>query len=44
MERLNRRLVVILGGAILLVLIALGSAVNTIVDALWFKELGYEDV
>lgn len=44
MERLNRRLAIIVGGAVLLVLIVLGSAVNTIVDVLWFDELGYEDV
>ncbi|HEY7473194.1 MAG TPA: UPF0182 family protein [Gemmatimonadota bacterium] len=41
---MNRRLAVILGGAVLLALIVLGSAVNTVVDALWFGELGYEDV
>lgn len=44
MERLNRRLAVILGGAVLLVLMVLGSVVSTIVDALWFEELGYQDV
>jgi uncharacterized membrane protein (UPF0182 family) len=43
-ERLNRRLATILGGAALLLLIVLGSTVNTIVDILWFGELGYEDV
>jgi uncharacterized protein len=43
-ERLNRRLVTILGGAALLLLVVLGSTVNTIVDILWFGELGYEDV
>jgi uncharacterized membrane protein (UPF0182 family) len=43
-ERLNRRLATILGGAALLLLIVLGSTVNTIVDVLWFGELGYEDV
>ena len=43
MERLNRRLAVILGGAILLVLIVMDRR-STIVDVLWFEELGYEDV
>jgi uncharacterized membrane protein (UPF0182 family) len=41
---MNRRLAVLIGGGILLVLVVLGSAVNTIVDVLWFRELGYEDV
>jgi hypothetical protein len=43
-ERLNRRFAIIVGGATLLVLILLGSVVNTIVDVLWFDELGYVDV
>jgi hypothetical protein len=43
-ERLNRRRATILGGAVLLLLIVLGSTVNTIVDILWFRDLGYEDV
>jgi len=43
-ERLNRRLGILIGGAILLLLVVLGSAVNTIVDVLWFSELGYGDV
>ena len=41
---MNRRLAVILGGVVLLALIAIGSGVDTVVDALWFGELGYEDV
>ena len=44
MGRLNRRLAVILGGAVLLALIVVGSVVDTIVDVLWFGELGYEEV
>ena len=44
MGRLNRRFAVIAGGAILLALIVVGSVVDTIVDVLWFDELGYEDV
>jgi hypothetical protein len=44
LERLNRRFAFIAGGAVLLALIVVGSVVDTIVDVLWFDELGYEDV
>ncbi|HUF89051.1 MAG TPA: UPF0182 family protein, partial [Gemmatimonadota bacterium] len=41
---MSRRLAILLGGAVLLLFIVLGSVVNTIVEVLWFRELGYEDV
>ena len=44
MERLNRRLGILIAGAVLFLLIVFGSTVNTIVDVLWFGELGYDEV
>ena len=41
---MSRRLGIVVGAAILFLLVVLGSAVHTIVDVLWFGELGYEDV
>ena len=44
MERVNRRLGIVVGAAILFLLVVLGSAVHTIVDVLWFGELGYRTI
>ncbi|MFN2419901.1 MAG: UPF0182 family protein, partial [Gemmatimonadota bacterium] len=40
----QRRTIIIAGAIVIVVLLALGVAVNVAVDALWFREVGYEAV
>ena len=41
---MNRRWMIVAGGALLVLFLVLGSAVGLAVDALWFDELGYREV